>query len=228
MNFLISSIQIKPLIDDKARTFLEKIDHFTLQKVCKRLTIIGRRKQSFNSKTYEKHGKYLIVQHQLPFIIKKLLHSENELDWEIAGGNLNRINVPLGAKPLCKAMSYSGIITILLNRCRESDEIWWETLWFVSREGCEFISDLVNNGYLDIILNHILPTGMYDIECLQTLFSIASHNDSIYIQLSKMNVLQEIILSMNIDLFEDAADSPEWKNVFFFDFYVFTILFVNI
>eukprot|EP01084_Bolivina_argentea_P137567 242289_1 len=104
---LLSDISISSIF-----TFLNQNDHISFQKVCKTLTVIGRRKQSLNDQ-HETFIRMHQFQHKLPYVIH-CINSDSVNDWKKA------INVAIDILPtdtnstLTKVICHSGIISSFL------------------------------------------------------------------------------------------------------------------
>eukprot|EP01084_Bolivina_argentea_P137566 242287_1 len=110
---LLSDISISSIF-----TFLNQNDHISFQKVCKTLTVIGRRKESFNI-TNVQHNKFICMhqfQHKLPYVINWIA-SDNPHDWNKAINATKNI-LPIN-KNYINVLCHSGIIPSFLTLVRK-------------------------------------------------------------------------------------------------------------
>eukprot|EP01084_Bolivina_argentea_P167484 290670_1 len=214
-------------------TYLQQSEHFSLQKSCKSLTIIGRKKESFRinpiDHCYIDFGNYLEIEHKSAYIITNF-ESDNFNHWNKALDMLKTVDV--GNKSQRIKFIHSGIIPILLNLCTETNSnLCTETnamFHYIYHayimNSNVFGNTFIKHGILQIIKRFIINITDVTAMCLYILNKLISENHSRAILLNEMNFFPLLINYLTVcdyDQIEEllktifyilSATNFDWKN----------------
>eukprot|EP01084_Bolivina_argentea_P137564 242285_1 len=153
---LLSDISISSIF-----TFLNQNDHISFQKVCKTLTVIGRRKESINDKNnFISHA--LEFPHKLSFITN-CIQSENPTHWRKSIIVTKQV-IPVNDMKNVDIIRYSGIIQSFLTLCKKSMTT----------------NPKISIDILDLLLNNLLNTDTMNIFIKYNFFSLLKDTISNY------------------------------------------------
>eukprot|EP01083_Nonionella_stella_P171464 585805_1 len=170
-------------------TFLSKSDHISLQKTCKSMTIIGRKKDSFRivDHSYISFGVHLTAEHKLSYIVDHLKskHLDSTKGMRMLLSLFNDSSAVVLRGHVLQSVLHSGILPLLFR------------LSLYSKLACHVCTNLVDEMLLIAILEHMEPCSVslmikYG---LLKFMKVWIHNRNVEIKSDMFNVILTIIES---------------------------------
>eukprot|EP01084_Bolivina_argentea_P167483 290668_1 len=197
-------------------TYLQQSEHFSLQKSCKSLTIIGRKKESFRinpiDHSYIDFGNYLQIEHKLSYIITHF-QSNNIKHWDKAYNVFKTLSWTNKDSSKIKLIN-SGIIQTLFSLCNITNANNKNTniCQRILEHLFEIDSIPSRNAFIKHGIFKIIKTFIRDIEdnedlidiCFDILNDFIRENSSRAILLNGINFFP--ILVENLDWFYERID----------------------